>query len=87
MIRKAFGRNFNLEVFFNLKPIEDSTNPQANLVSANQPPFLSLGIRLGTRSMYMSTSTPAVAYLSANEAFDAARAVADADAQRVLQLH
>jgi hypothetical protein len=32
-----------LEVFFDLKPIENSTNPQANLVSASQPPFLSLG--------------------------------------------
>jgi hypothetical protein len=30
-------------------------------------------------------STPAVAYPSANEALDAAKAVADADAQRVLQ--
>ena len=33
-----------------------------------------------------SLSTPAVAYPSANEALDAARAVADADAQRVLQV-
>ena len=31
-------------------------------------------------------STPAVAYPSANEALDAARAVAAADAQRVLQV-
>jgi len=30
--------------------------------------------------------TPAVAYPSANEALDAARAVADADAERVLQV-
>jgi len=33
-----------------------------------------------------SLSTPTVAYPSANEALDAARAVADADAQRVLQV-
>jgi hypothetical protein len=33
-----------------------------------------------------SLSTPAVAYPSANEALDAARAAADADAQRVLQV-
>ena len=33
-----------------------------------------------------SLSSPAVAYPSANEALDAARAVADADAQRVLQV-
>ena len=33
-----------------------------------------------------SISTPAVAYPSANEALDAARAVADADAERVLQV-
>ncbi|HEY9637110.1 MAG TPA: hypothetical protein V6D14_27165 [Coleofasciculaceae cyanobacterium] len=33
-----------------------------------------------------SINTPVVAYPSANEALDAARAVADADAQRVLQV-
>ena len=33
-----------------------------------------------------SISTPAVAYPSANEALDAARVVADADAERVLQV-
>ena len=33
-----------------------------------------------------SLKTPTVAYPSANEALDAARAVAEADAQRVLQL-
>jgi hypothetical protein len=33
-----------------------------------------------------SISPPAVAYPSANEALDAAKAVADADAQRVLQV-
>ena len=33
-----------------------------------------------------SLKTPTVAYPSANEALDAARAVADADAQRVLQV-
>jgi hypothetical protein len=33
-----------------------------------------------------SISTPAVAYPSANEALDAAKSVADADAERVLQV-
>jgi hypothetical protein len=33
-----------------------------------------------------SISAPAVAYPSANEALDAARVVADADAERVLQV-